>query len=168
MEKASTPKSAPIETALRGQRLAQAERFIEQSQDGLAIRTLANLRREPQSFMQRLKEAASHNQTLRLALGICLGIVAAEAITGFMRGPALDQALNQVDAWLKGEGAADEAWAGGLAGAAMPAESMLSSATGMLTGTLEQALPAAEISTAIDSSVQSMLDLDVDLDDWLS
>jgi hypothetical protein len=38
----------------------------------------------------------------------------------------------------------------------------------MLTGTLEQALPAAEISSAIDSSVQSLLDLDIDLDDWLS
>lgn len=168
MEKASTPKSAPIETALRGQRLAQAERFIEQSQDGLAIRTLANLRREPQSFFQRLKEAATHNQTLRLALGICLGIVAAETITGLMRGPALDQALNQVDAWLQDEGAAGDAWAGGLVSAAMPAESMLSAATGMLTDTLEHALPSADISSAIDSSLQSLLDFEIDLDDWLS
>ena len=149
---ASPTASGPTaDGVLSAHRQAQAERFIEQSQDGVAIRTLATLRRQPQSFMQRLREAATHNQTLRLALGICAGIVAAEAITGLMRGPALDQAGAQVDAWLQG---------------VLPVSDAATPSDGISAG-LNSVVDTAQ-AESIASELELPLDLDIDLGDLLS
>jgi len=85
------------------QRRAAAERFIEQSGDGIAIRALGGLRRDPNGWFDRLKMAAASQTTLRLALGVFMGVIAAEAALALLRSDALAAALGNLDAALAAE-----------------------------------------------------------------
>jgi hypothetical protein len=77
-----------------------AERFLERSGDGLALRELARLRREREGWLDRLREAATSQTTLKIALGVFLGIVAAEAALSLMRSGAVTALLEELDARL--------------------------------------------------------------------
>lgn len=96
----ATPSSLELE-----RRRQDAERFIERSGDGAAIRALGDLRRDPTDWDQRLRAAASSQHTLKIALGVFLGIVAAEAAIALLRSDAIQGVLDQIEAALKGSDA---------------------------------------------------------------
>jgi hypothetical protein len=78
-------------------RRARAETLIESSGDGQAIRQLGQLRRDPRSWGTRLLDGAKHSLVLKVALGVFLGIVAAEAVEGMLKGDLLKSLAGQVD-----------------------------------------------------------------------
>lgn len=80
-----------------------AERVIEASGDGRAIRHLGSLRRDPSHWTETLIRLASESLVLKVALGVFLGIVAADAVRGLLKGDLLESLGSTVD------GAIDEA-----------------------------------------------------------
>jgi hypothetical protein len=78
-------------------RRARTEIVILSSGDGQAIRQLGQLRRDPRSWGARLLEGAKHSLVLKVALGVFLGIVAAEAVDGVLKGDLLKSLAGQVD-----------------------------------------------------------------------
>ncbi len=78
-------------------RRAETERFIEQSGDGQAIRELGRLRRHPDDWFAQLKAAATSQTTLKVALGVFLGVVAAELALSALRSDALQALIANID-----------------------------------------------------------------------
>lgn len=97
-----TLRQSPLSSVEIQQRQAAAERFIEQSGDGVAMRALGGLRRDPNGWFDRLKMAATSQTTLKLALGVFVGVIAAEAALALVRSSALDTALADIDAAIAG------------------------------------------------------------------
>ena len=88
---------APASTLEIAQRREAAERFIETSGDGQAIRSLAQLRREREGWFDSLRRAATHQTTLKVALGVFLGVVAAEAALALLRSDALGSVISDIE-----------------------------------------------------------------------
>ncbi len=86
-----------LSTVEIAQRQAVAERFIEQSGSGTAVRALGGLRRNPEGWFDRLKALATSDTTLKVALGVFMGVIAAEAALAVLRGGALDRLLAEID-----------------------------------------------------------------------
>ena len=95
-----TPGRAPASTIEIAQRREAAERFIETSGDGQAVRSLAQLRREREGWFDSLRRAATHQTTLKVALGVFLGVVAAEAALALLRSDALGSVVGEIEAAL--------------------------------------------------------------------
>jgi hypothetical protein len=93
----------PLSTVELRQRQEAAERFIEQSGDGQAIRALGPLRRSQDTWFERLKAAASSQTTLKIALGVFLGVIAAEAALAALRSNTVQSLINEIDALLSPE-----------------------------------------------------------------
>ena len=90
------PLAAASPLELERRRVA-AERFIEQSGDGAAIRALAGLRRGGSDWLSRLRLAAGGHATLKLALGVFLGTIAAESALALLRSDLVESALDRID-----------------------------------------------------------------------
>ncbi len=88
---------APASTLEIAQRREAAERFIETSGDGHAVRSLARLRREREGWFDSLRRAATHQTTLKVALGVFLGVVAAEAALALLRSDALGSVISDIE-----------------------------------------------------------------------
>ena len=86
-----------LSTVEIGQRQAAAERFIEHSGSGTAVRALGELRRSPDSWLDRLRALAANDTTLKVALGVFMGVIAAEAALAVLRSGALNQRLAEID-----------------------------------------------------------------------
>lgn len=86
--------SSPLETEWRRE---AAERFIEQSGDGAALRALAGLRRHRSNWFSQLRAAAGSQSTLKIALGVFLGMIAAESALALMRSDMLGSVLDRID-----------------------------------------------------------------------
>lgn len=82
------------------ERQAAAERFIEQSGSGTAVRALGELRRSPDGWLDRLKQLATSDTTLKVALGVFVGVIAAEAALTVLRSGMLDRLLADIDSAL--------------------------------------------------------------------
>jgi hypothetical protein len=78
-------------------RRLRAESLIESSGDGQAIRQLGQLRRDPRSWGARLLDGAKHSLVLKVALGVFLGVVAADGVNGVLKGDLLKSLAGQVD-----------------------------------------------------------------------
>jgi hypothetical protein len=89
-----------LSTVEIAQRRAAAERFIEQSGSGTAVRALGELRRSPDSWFDRLRALASSDTTLKVALGVFMGVIAAEAALAVLRSGALDRLIAEIDTAL--------------------------------------------------------------------
>lgn len=90
----------PLSTIELRQRQEAAERFIEQSGDGQAIRALGPLRRSQDTWFERLKAAAASQTTLKIALGVFLGVIAAEAALAALRSDTVQSLINEIDSLL--------------------------------------------------------------------
>lgn len=97
-----TLRQPPLSSVEIQQRQAAAERFIEQSGDGVAMRALGGLRRDPVGWFDRLKAAATSQTTLKVALGVFMGVIAADAALALLRSGSLNTALADIDAALAG------------------------------------------------------------------
>lgn len=84
------PRSGPEAARMR----LEVERLIEASGDGRAIRRLGELRRDPVRWPQMLLRLAAESPVLKIALGVFLGIIAADAVRHLMQGDTL-QTLGQ-------------------------------------------------------------------------
>lgn len=93
----------PLSPVELRQRREAAERFIEQSGDGQAIRALGPLRRFQDTWFDRLKAAAASQTTLKIALGVFLGVIAAEAALAALRSVTVQSLINEIDALLSPE-----------------------------------------------------------------
>jgi hypothetical protein len=93
----------PLSTVELRQRQEAAERFIEQSGDGQAIRALGPLRRSQDTWFDRLKAAAASQTTLKIALGVFLGVIAAEAALAALRSDTVQSLINEIDSLLSPE-----------------------------------------------------------------
>jgi hypothetical protein len=89
-----------LSTVEIAQRRAAAEHFIEQSGSGTAVRALGELRRSPDRWFERLRALATSNTTLKVALGVFMGVIAAEAALSVIRSGALDRLIAEIDAVL--------------------------------------------------------------------
>jgi hypothetical protein len=94
------PRPGPESEAMR----SQAERVIEASGDGRAIRQLGGLRRDPRAWGSRLIKLAADSPVLKIALGVFLGIIAADAVRGAHQGDLLQSLSAEVDAAIEGAG----------------------------------------------------------------
>lgn len=97
-------KPAPVSTVDIARRRDAAERFIERSGDGQALRTLATLNREQANWLERLRQAAASQTTLKVALGVFLGIVTAEAALALLRSDAVVGLLEDIDQGMSSPG----------------------------------------------------------------
>lgn len=97
------PKPGPGSDALR----SQAERVIEASGDGRAIRQLGTLRRDPQAWGVTLLKLAANSPVLKVALGVFLGIIAADAVRGVLQGDLLESLAGRVDQAIEQTGGAE-------------------------------------------------------------
>jgi len=96
----------------------QAERLIETSGDGSAIRTLGLLRRDPQTWVETVRRQIGQSTVLKLALGVFLGVIAAETVANLLSGEEAHQLAREVDRALvdvsdndtPGEGETDQAF----------------------------------------------------------
>jgi len=86
-----------LSTVEIAQRQAAAERFIEHSGSGTAVRALGELRRSPDNWLSRLRALAASDTTLKVALGVFMGVIAAEAALGVMRSGAINPLLAEID-----------------------------------------------------------------------
>lgn len=75
----------------------QAERLIETSGDGSAIRTLGLLRRDPQTWVDTVRRQIGQSTVLKLALGVFLGVIAAEAVANLLSGEEAHELARHVD-----------------------------------------------------------------------
>ena len=89
-----------LSTVEIAKRRAAAERFIEQSGNGTAVRALGELRRSPDSWFDRLRALATSDTTLKVALGVFMGVIAAEAALSVLRSGALDRRVAEIDTAL--------------------------------------------------------------------
>jgi len=92
-----TVGSQTLSTVEIAQRQAAAERFIEHSGSGTAVRALGELRRSPDSWLARLRALAASDTTLKVALGVFMGVIAAEAALAVLRTGALNPLLAEID-----------------------------------------------------------------------
>ncbi len=97
------PRTGPEAERMR----IEAERVIESSGDGRAIRRLGELRRDPANWTQTLLRMAADSPVLKIALGVFLGILAAEAVRGLMQGDLLDSLSQSVDREITAAGGVD-------------------------------------------------------------
>jgi len=97
------PKSGPDSEARR----LRAESLIESSGDGRAIRQLGLLRRDPRRWGTVLLNGARDSLVLKVALGVFLGIVAADAIRGVLQGDLLQSLADRVDQAIGEAGGAE-------------------------------------------------------------
>lgn len=98
--------SVPVSNIDLMQRRNAAERFVEQSGDGQSVRSMAAISRDRAGWFERLRAAAGSQTTLKLALGVFLGVVTAEAALALMRSDALDAVLARIDEGLRNLGGA--------------------------------------------------------------
>lgn len=89
-----------LSTVEIAQRRVAAERFIEQSGSGSAVRALGELRRSPDSWFDRLRALATSDATLKVALGVFMGVIAAEAALAVLRSGTLDRLVAEIDTAL--------------------------------------------------------------------
>jgi len=82
------------------ERQAAAERFIEQSGSGTAMRALGDLRRSPDGWFDRMRQLAASDTTLKVALGVFAGVIAAEAALAVLRSGVMDRLLADIDGAL--------------------------------------------------------------------
>jgi hypothetical protein len=87
------PKPGPDSDRLR----SQAEGIIEASGDGRAIRQLGVLRRDPLAWGATLLKLAAASPVMKVALGVFLGIIAADAVRGMLQGDVLQSLADRVD-----------------------------------------------------------------------
>jgi hypothetical protein len=85
-------------------RRLQAEQLIEASGDGRAIRMLGPLRRDPQGWGRTLLRNVAASPVLKIALGVFLGVLAADAVRALLQSGALDSLVDTVDAALREAG----------------------------------------------------------------
>lgn len=138
-----TLRSVPISSIELTQRRNAAERFVEQSGDGQSVRSMAAISRDRDGWFERLRAAAGSQTTLKLALGVFLGVVTAEAALALMRSDALGSALERIDESLRNFGATQINNAG-----------VLDPATSLLDGT-ELADAAAKPADTPDGDMQA-------------
>ncbi|MBN7796290.1 hypothetical protein [Parahaliea mediterranea] len=89
------------------------ERYILNSGDQAAILTLHQMRANPAAYQQNLKNGARDNTTLKTALGVFTGFIAADLITSAIHQHQLQQALESFDAELANIGGLDALEFGG-------------------------------------------------------
>jgi hypothetical protein len=141
------------------QRRAAAERFIEQSGDGVAMRALGGLRRDPNGWFDRLKAAATSQTTLKVALGVFMGVIAAETALALLRSDALDAALRELDAALA-DGVSDtsaEPFQLHAPASFSGNTSLGSDALGPLDESVEEFGGDVDLDSAIDAAIDSLL-----------
>ena len=174
-----TVSREPVSTVDIRQRQAATERFIEQSGDGQAIRALGPLRRSPEGWLDQLKSAATSQTTLKIALGVFLGVVAAEAALAALRSDTVAALLGEIEAAL--QSAAGNAPAAAVESGAFEAADPLSGSDNAFENTPPvEAADAASASSfledaispvvdALESTVEDVLDMDLGsiLDDLL-
>ncbi len=87
-----------------------AEQYILNSGDRQAIGVLQQMRSDPASYQDRLRQGASGNTVLRTALGVFTGFIAADLVTTAIHQYQLQQALQAFEAELSSTGEFD--WSG--------------------------------------------------------
>ena len=176
MSQSAPPPAAPGgpgPSEVEARRVA-AERFIEASQDGAAIRALAEIRRDRAGYLERLGRFAARQPTLRIAFGVCLGLIAAEAVVAVLRSDTLRQLLVDLDAQIERLGGLDRLATNatlpddGPANSGLEARSAIAreatADTRATTGACDDEITAlADHDHNPDSDLD--LDLDLDLDD---
>lgn len=146
----------------------EAERVIEASGDGRAIRFLGQLRRDPRHWAETLIRLASESVVLKVALGVFLGVLAAEAVKGILKGDLLESLGQTVDGAID-EGGGMEAlmaaatWSAAIGSAAPDSSASLVPAADAWSAQ-EPADPAVEGSEEADDDPGGDLDLDLDFD----
>lgn len=85
-----------------------AEALIEASGDGRAIRCLGTLRRNPRQWGPTILRLAAESPVLKVALGVFLGVLAADAVREFLRGDDAERLAIEVDQAISAAGGPEQ------------------------------------------------------------
>ena len=104
-------------------KIQAAEHFILNSGDNQAIKTLQQMRADPASYKDRLRQGARDNTVLRTAFGVFTGFIAADLVSTAIHQYQLQQALEAFETELASTGEVE--WSGtGSAGEPNPTYTM--------------------------------------------
>lgn len=152
-------KPASVSTVELARRREAAERFIERSGDGRALRTLASLNREPTHWLEKLREAAASQTTLKVALGVFLGIVSAEVALTLLRSDAVVGLLNDIDQGMNSPGDSGALLSAEATGIEVALEGIADTATGGIDVILDGVGEAvSDLGSLVESLGDSLLD----------
>jgi len=84
-----------------------AEQYILDSGDEEAIKSLADMKKDPGTYKEKLKHASKDNSIMRTALGVFTGVIAANLVTGAIHQYQMSEALSNFEAELADLGGVD-------------------------------------------------------------